>query len=274
MIWVVSFKYYETKLKSIKEAFNNKFLKVVYDVQKLAPTDSTVSQTSNTLPLYLNMVPEKKRKTVLKTLIDSIKNEFDYHFNTGIVGTRYLFDVLTDNGYPEIIYRMVNQTSFPGYGYMIAEGATTLWERWEKLEGAGMNSRNHIMLGSVDPWFFKSLAGMNALKPSWKSIMIKPFIPEDMDYVSASLNTIRGPLHVSWEKLSDRFKLVCKIPLGSTVELWFPKNNKGTSLKEGEIVIWEQGKQISNDLIEFLGEEEDYLLFKLGSGYYEFNLEI
>jgi len=266
--------YYETKLRAIKDAFNYKFLKNVYDVQKLAPTDSTVSQTSNTLPLYLNMVPEKKRKHVLETLIEGIKREFDYHFNTGIVGTRYIFDVLTGNGYPDIIYKMVNQTSFPGYGYMVKEGATTLWERWEKLEDVGMNSHNHIMLGSVDPWFFKSLAGMNALEPSWKLIRIKPFIPEDMDYVSASLNTIRGTLHVSWEKLSDMFKLVCKIPFGATAELWFPKNNKGTSLKEGEIVIWEQGKQIKNDLIEFLEENDDFILFKLGSGHYEFRMEI
>jgi alpha-L-rhamnosidase len=115
---------------------------------------------------------------------------------------------------------------------------------------------------------------MNALEPSWKSIRIKPFIPEDMDYVSASLNTIRGPLHVSWEKLSDVFKFVCQIPLGSITELWFPKNNKGTSLKEGKNIVWEQGKEISNDHIEFLEEHDDFLLFKLGSGHYEFKLEM
>jgi hypothetical protein len=95
-----------------------------------------------------------------------------------------------------------------------------------------------------------------------------------MDYVSASLNTIRGTLHVSWEKLSDMFKLVCQIPLGSSAELWFPKNNKGTLLKEGENVIWEQGKQISNDIIEALEENDDFLLFKLGSGLYEFKMKV
>ncbi|TFG23228.1 MAG: alpha-L-rhamnosidase [Promethearchaeota archaeon] len=267
-------KYYETKLKAIKDAFNTRFLSNVYDVQRLAPTDFTVSQTSNTLPLYLNMVPEKKRKRVLDTLIESIKSEYDYHFNTGIVGTRYMFDVLTDNGYPNVIYKMVTQTSFPGYGYMIKEGATTLWERWEKLEGAGMNSHNHIMLGSVDPWFFKSLAGMNALEPSWKLIRIKPFIPEDMDYVSASLKTIRGNLHVSWEKFSNSLKLVCQIPIGSNAELWVPKEF-GTVLKQGEDVIWEQGKYgVSNDIIEFIEENDTNLLLKLGSGYYEFKIEM
>jgi hypothetical protein len=95
-----------------------------------------------------------------------------------------------------------------------------------------------------------------------------------MDYVSASLNTIRGTLHLSWEKLLDVFKLVCQVPFGTTAELWFPKINKGTVLKEGKNVIWEQGKQISNDFIEFLEENDDFLLFKLGSGQYEFKMEL
>jgi len=265
----------EIKLENIKNAFNNKFLKTAYDTERFSPTDFTVSQTSNVLPLYLEMVPDKKRKHVLKTLINSIEDEFDYHFNTGIVGTRYIFDVLTDNGFPDVIYKMVNQTSFPGYGYMIKEGSTTLWERWEKLEGAGMNSHNHIMLGSVDPWFFKSLAGINTLEPSWKSIKIKPFIPLDMQYVSASLDTIRGKLHVSWEKFSNKLKLLCQIPLGSTSELWFPKESNATKLKEGDNIIWEQGKHnINHDFIEFLEENDDFIIFELGSGYYEFNLEM
>ena len=130
------------------------------------------------------------------------------------------------------------------------------------------------MLGSVDPWLFKSLGGMNALESSWKSIRIKPFIPEDMDYLSASLKTIRGNLHVSWEKLSEMFKLVCYIPVGSTAELWFPKCINGRSLKEGQEVIWEIGKEISSDTIEYLEEKDDYLLFKLGSGLYEFKMEM
>jgi hypothetical protein len=92
--------------------------------------------------------------------------------------------------------------------------------------------------------------------------------------VSASLKTIRGTLHVSWEKLSNMFKFICQIPFGATTELWFPKNNKGTLLKEGEIVIWEQGKQLSNNLIKYLEENDDFILFNLGSGHYEFKMEM
>jgi len=265
---------YFAKSENIKEAFNKKFLKGIYAVEQLAPPDTTVSQTSNVLPLYLNMVPEKSHKRVLNALIECIQKEFDYHFNTGIVGTRYIFDVLTEKGYPEIIYKMVKQKSFPGYGYMIKEGATTLWERWENLEGAGMNSHNHIMLGSVDPWFFKCLAGINAIEPGWKSLRIKPYIPPDMDYVTASVNTIRGRVHVSWEKTGDQIKVIIQIPIGSTAELWLSKPDSATTILEGEMVIWKEGKlNIDNSSIFFKEEKEEYLLFEIGSGFYEFQIK-
>jgi alpha-L-rhamnosidase len=98
---------FSNKANAIKEAFNAKFLKGVYDIKKLSPVDRTISQTSNILPLYLDMVPENKKNQVLSTLVKSIKEEFSYHFDTGIVGTRYIFDVLTENGYPEVIFKMV-----------------------------------------------------------------------------------------------------------------------------------------------------------------------
>ena len=264
---------YLTKSEIIKEAFNRKFLKGIYTVERLSPADGTVSQTSNVLPLYLKMVTDKKHKRVLKALIECIQNEFDYHFNTGIVGTRYIFDVLTENGHPDIIYKMIKQKSFPGYGYMIKEGATTLWERWENLEGSGMNSHNHIMLGSVDPWFYKCLAGINATEPGWKSLRIKPYIPSDMDYVTASINTIRGRVHVSWEKIADLIRLIIQIPIGSTAELWFPKKESTSNILEGEMVIWEKGVLITNNTaIKFKEENEEYLIFDIGSGFYEFKI--
>ena len=267
-------KSYFTKSEIIKNAFNKRFLKGIYTVEKLSPADGTVSQTSNVLPLYLNMVPENLYKRVLNSLIESIQKEFDFHFNTGIVGTKYIFDVLTEKGYPEIIYKMVKQKSFPGYGYMIKEGATTLWERWENLEGAGMNSHNHIMLGSVDPWFYKCLAGINAIEPGWKSLRIKPYIPSDMNYVSASVNTIRGRIHVSWEKTGDYLRIVTQIPIGSIAELWLPKQKSTSTIIEGEMIIWENGTLIEDKSnIKAKKEMEEFLILELGSGFYEFRIK-
>jgi alpha-L-rhamnosidase len=263
--------YYKTKTIDIKNAFNNKFLNVSYETTKLSPADRSVSQTSNALPLYLNMVPEKKKKNVLSTLINTIEEDYDYHIDTGIIGTRYIFEVLTKNGFPHAAYKMITQESFPSYGYMIKEGATTLWERWEKLEGGGMNSHNHIMLGSVDTWFYKFLGGINCESPGWQHVKIKPFIPNDMNYAHSSIKTYKGRVSCSWEKRGDSLKISTSIPVGVTAEIWFPNLNSYNETRENGELIWSQNKVIESK-IKFLKEENNYLVFLLGSGFYLFDL--
>jgi alpha-L-rhamnosidase len=169
---------------------------------------------------------------------------------------------------------MITQESFPGYGYMIKEGATTLWERWEKLESSGMNSHNHIMLGSVDSWFYKTLAGITALSPGWESLRIKPFIPKNMSYAQAKINSSKGIIHSAWEKSDKKLKLTFIIPVGSYTEVWLPIENNNISIKEGDTVIWYDKKEIKTNLQLNLREvRENYIIYSVGSGYYEFLIE-
>ncbi|MFX1487916.1 MAG: family 78 glycoside hydrolase catalytic domain [Promethearchaeota archaeon] len=265
------YKEYSIKADEIKNNFNKNFLLGTYKYIKMSLMDRAISQTSNVLPLYLGMVPEDKKKSILSQLIEAIQGHYDNHIDTGIVGTRYIFDVLTDNGYPEIAYKMINQKSFPGFGYMIREGATTLWERWEKLESSGMNSHNHIMLGSVDSWFFNTLAGIKSLAPGWKAFRIKPFLAEDMNYAQAKLNTIKGIIYSAWEKKDGSIKLTANVPIGCKAEVWIPIQDDNRIIKEGDTVIWDKGeKNISNLGLNFKSIEENYIVFNIGSGYYEF----
>jgi alpha-L-rhamnosidase len=264
---------YTEKAEQIKDDFNKEFLMRTYKYIKVSFTDGAISQTSNVLPLYLNMVPENKEKSILNYLVEAISGHYDYHVDTGIVGTRYIFEVLTDNGYPDIAYKMITQTSFPGYGYMINEGATTLWERWEKLESSGMNSHNHIMLGSVDTWFYNTLAGIRSLTPGWGKIRIKPFIPEDMNFAQAKLNTIKGMVYNAWEKRDLTIRFTTVIPVGCNAEMWIPIIGENPSIKEGDTAIWEKGVSTGDSEIVFISKEENYVIFNIGSGFYEFNVE-
>jgi alpha-L-rhamnosidase len=266
------YNHYSEKANEIKDDFNTEFLMHTYKYIKISFADRAISQTSNVLPLYLNMVPENKEKAILNSLIEAIKGHYDYHIDTGIVGTRYIFEVLTDNGYPEIAYKMINQKSFPGYGYMIKEGATTLWERWEKLESSGMNSHNHIMLGSVDTWFYKTLAGIKSLTPGWKTFRIKPFISEDMNYTQAKLNTIKGLIYSAWEKKDLNLKLTVIVPVGCDAEVWVPIIDKNPTIKEGDTVIWDnEVRELDHLGITFKSKEDNYVVFNIGSGFYEFS---
>jgi alpha-L-rhamnosidase len=265
--------FYSEKAEVIKDAFNQEFLLRTYKYIKVSFTDQAISQTSNVLPLYLKMVPENKKKSILNNLVDAIKGHYDYHIDTGIVGTRYIFEVLTDNGYPEIAYRMITQKSFPGFGYMIREGATTLWERWEKLESGGMNSHNHIMLGSVDTWFYKTLVGIISLKAGWKYVRIKPYVPDDIANAVGSMKTIRGLISSSWEKSTESLKMNLEIPIGCIAEVWIPIKNNGATIKEGDTLIWQNGKDSKAVFdIDFKELKDDYVIFNVGSGLYEFTI--
>ncbi|MHA1671329.1 MAG: family 78 glycoside hydrolase catalytic domain [Promethearchaeota archaeon] len=266
--------FYQKKAENIKLAFNKKFLKSCYETTKLSPADRTISQTSNILPLYLDMVPEKKKKMIFSTLIETIKEDFDYHIDTGIIGTKYIFDLLSDNDHPEIAYKMISQESFPSYGYMIKEGATTLWERWEKLEGGGMNSHNHIMLGSVDTWFYKSLAGISCVTPGWETIRIKPFIPDDMEYVKASISTIKGLISCSWEKLNDCLALTIEVPIGCFAQIWIPFNVENSKISENGIIVWKDNNfEIVSKNIQYKGTTDKFVILETGSGFYQFIIQ-
>jgi len=94
------------------------------------------TQTPNVLPLYMEMVPENKKGAVLQNLFENVEITNDCHLNTGILGTRYILDTLTQYGRADLAYRLATQTTYPSWGYMIKEGATTLWERWEYMRAA------------------------------------------------------------------------------------------------------------------------------------------
>ncbi|MBA7544573.1 Alpha-L-rhamnosidase [subsurface metagenome] len=157
---------------------------------------------------------------------------------------------------------------------MIKEGATTLWERWEKLEAGGMNSHNHIMLGTVDSWFYNTIAGIKSLEPSWKLLKIKTFIPNTMNYASASIKTIKGFIYSSWEKLESDLKLTIKIPVGCNAEVWIPIEEESCVITEGNVAIWSNNENIKHsDDIEFSKLEEKHVIFNIGSGFYQFVIQ-
>lgn len=268
-------KKYAQLAEAVKDAFNRQFFENdQYAGHWMSPVARNVDQTSNVLPLYLNMAPEGMKSNVLAKLLHSIIHDQDYHLDTGIIGTRYLLDVLTENCHEDIAYRIATQNTYPGWGYMIAEGATTLWERWEKITGGGMNSHNHIMLGSIDAWFYRAIAGITSLEPGWRKIRIKPGVCGDLEFATATLKTMRGAVHVSWEKHENSLDVIVQIPVGAEAEIYLPLLwDDGVVLESGSI-LWEKGvaKKNSSD-VSFSGIKEKWLVFEMGSGYYKFGLE-
>jgi alpha-L-rhamnosidase len=264
--------FYQKESEAILEAFNNEFLtKRGYAINPMSPKDRMPGQTSNVLPMALKMCPEEQEQKVIKQLTEGLVRLQGNHVDTGILGTRYLFGVLDDIGMSDTAYKVITQESYPGYGYMIREGATTLWERWENLEGGGVNSHNHIMLGSVDTWFYGTLCGIKPVEPGWRRIRIKPYLPHDMTFASASMETPRGLLKSSWERDIYSINLNVTIPPGTTAEVWIPCVSENIFIFEGDTIILEKGKSSKVVYgVEYAGAYSDYEVFNLESGCYFF----
>jgi alpha-L-rhamnosidase len=255
----------------IREAFNDYFW------DEARGGYGTNNQACNSLALYMGLVPEKHEARVIANLVRDVE-EYDCHLTTGNLCTKYVLEVLTDAGYGDIAFALAVQTSYPSWGYVLLNGATTMWERWEKATGRGMNSHNHPMFGSVGAWLYRVLAGIQvyAEGPGFGRISIRPYIPAGMKFARASLKTIRGRVESGWEVRDDGFLLRARIPVGSVAEIGIPKldGRSAFRIQENGKTLWESGKtnEKSQGVLDICEERQAFIL-KLGSGQYQFLLK-
>lgn len=149
-------KKYAELASKIKAAFNKKF----FDEKNM--TYSNGSQTALSCALFHGLVPEQHRKKIYQKLVN-VAHEKNDHIDVGVLGARYIQHALTDNGNAELAYKLVATNTYPGWGYWIEKGATTLWEDWQ-----GETSLDHVMFGDVSSWFYKALGGIRPdEKKSW-----------------------------------------------------------------------------------------------------------
>ncbi|MEM2298842.1 MAG: family 78 glycoside hydrolase catalytic domain, partial [Thermofilaceae archaeon] len=249
----------------VAEAFNREFLRENrYYV-------SPGCQTCNALPLASGITPENLRGAVFEALVRDVEVEKDRHLDTGIVGTKYLLPVLSEYGRPDLAYAVATQTSYPSWGYMIKEGATTLWERWELLKGGAMNSHNHHMFGTVDIYFYRYLAGVRPLKPGFREFAVKPD-PVGPERVSASVRALTGSIQIELSRSRGVTVLKVHVPVGSSALIYVPTHGlrKPVVLESGR-VVWRSGEPLElTEGVERAWAEGEYAVFKVGSGTYVF----
>ena len=149
--------------------------------------------------------------------------ETDDHIDSGIIGTRYVFELLCTNGLEDLAYKIMNQRDLPSFGYWVEQGSTTTWENWEGTGGSG--SHNHPMFGSGLSWFYRDLAGLRPVMPGFKSFVIKPVTPEGLDWVEYSHDTTYGEVKVRWERKGESFILDCTVPVGTTATIYVPSDS-------------------------------------------------
>ena len=253
---------------SIKQAFNEKFF---IPEQNLYGTEE-LYQGYLLFALSGDLVPEEHRQAVLDNLIHDIQVTSNGHLGTGILGTKHLINVLAEEGREAVLHEIVTQTTFPSWGHWIENGATTLWESWDSER-----SHNHQMFGTVNEYLYKYLAGIQAptnigTSVGYREIHIKPYIPEDMQWVEASVETVRGKVSSKWEKIENGLRLELTIPANTTGSVNIPTLDwSGIQILESGEVIFEEGQVAENIPGIISGREGDgFVELDLKSGNYQF----
>jgi alpha-L-rhamnosidase len=261
---------YDKLAAEIRAAFNREF----YDPKTGNYGDGT--QAANTFALFLD-IPTEKQGGAWGRLFDDIVYKHDSHLTTGIFGTKYIMELLTRTGNSDLAYDIACKTDYPSWGYMIANGATTLWELWNKREGPSMNSHNHPMFGSVGSWLYKALAGIN-LAPGatgFEKILIQPQMVRDLTHASGSTTTVRGEVACAWSRTERTVRVEVTIPFGSEAEVVIPKLGiRDFKVSEGGRTIWAKDLYAAGAAgVSGAIDKDGAIRIKTGGGRYVFVLE-
>lgn len=190
---------YRTIAAEIRQAYNDRF----YTPQTgFYGQLQHISQFGNALPLWLEMAPAEERAKVVDSLLWDIEHAHgSVQLTTGILGTKYTVELLSRLGRNDLVYQLFNRTAYPGWGFMIDHGATTIWERWQYLIGSEMNSHNHPALTSADTWFLQELLGM---KLEWADgvgkFVIQPYFAPGLSSAKGYWVTPWGRFGVAWTR--------------------------------------------------------------------------
>jgi len=160
------------------------------------------TQTGYVLALHMNLVPDKLRKAAAQKLVDKIEANHGM-LATGFLGTPYLLEELTKTGHADLAWKLLLNTQYPSWGYLVEHGATTMWERWngdQMKDDPSMNSYNHYAYGAVADWIYRSAAGIDAspLDAGFHTVVLHPVFDPRLGSVSFDYASTYGAIHSEW----------------------------------------------------------------------------
>jgi alpha-L-rhamnosidase len=218
-------------------------------------------QTLYSTLLYHDVIPAADNESAKELLLKAIKDEPSGHLNTGIFGTKYALETLSDKISPNTVFDIVNSTTFPGWGFMIEKGATTIWETWK--ESDNIYSNCHPMFGTVTEWFYRWLAGIrpDPEYPGFEKFFLAPSTPEKLDSVKCTYNSPFGKIVSNWKRTENgKINYEMTIPSNSSANiiLQLTRSQKITLQKKGHNFDPEKitGLQSGN----FILDEGEYLI--------------
>ena len=202
-------------------------------------------------------------------MVDKTEKDWNSHVSAGVIGIQWLMRGLTMHGRADLAFRIATNRDYPSWGYMIENGATTIWELWNgNTANPSMNSHNHVMLLSdLLIWFYEHLAGIQNAPDhtGFEKIVMCPCPVAGLDYVKASYHSMHGLIKSSWNKNGDMFQWEITVPGNATAMVYVPATDKAQVTESGVKASAAKG-------VKFVKMEGGYAVFEVGSGSYSFTV--
>jgi alpha-L-rhamnosidase len=252
---------YRALFERIAKHFQERFVKADGKIQGH-------TQTGYCMALHFGLLNDKQRKQAVDHLVDRIEAK-DFHLSVGFLGVPILLPTLTEIGRSDLAYRLLQNKTYPSWGYSVEQGATTIWERWnswtrEKGFNAGaMNSFNHYAYGACSEWMFYSILGIDLNSPGYKSIRMKPEVGHGVQWAKGHYDSIHGRITSDWKIDVDKFRWKVTVPANTTASLFMPTDQLGR--------VTESGRPIEDIVgLRFDDVKDGRVVLAVGSGTYDF----
>ncbi len=228
------------------------------------------TQAGYALALHFRLYPESMREKAVQHLLKGM-DQYDGHLSTGIQSTNRMMLELADTGHEDLAYTLLLRQDFPSWGYMIEQGATTIWERWDGyvegrgFQNPGMNSFNHYAVGAVGEWVWRHVVGLNPdpVSPGYKHFYIHPRPGGGIQHVTAQYESVRGPIAVAWNIDEVMFSISVTVPHNSSATVILHNSD--------EAAVTENRQQLQRcEGILDIRKLESGLAIHIASGSYQF----
>jgi alpha-L-rhamnosidase len=231
---------------------------------------SSNTQTAYVLALEFDLLPPPLRSRAAERLAEDVRR-FESHLTTGFVGTPYLCHVLSQNGYLDLAYELLEQETYPSWLYPVKQGATTIWERWDGIrpdgsfQSAGMNSFNHYAYGAIGSWLYGVVAGIrpDPEKPGFKKIVVQPRPGGTLTRAAARLDSMYGSILSAWDLQNEVLQLKIEIPPNTDAAVHLPHANIDEVRESGQRLGGHEGIRESS-------QHKNEVVLEVGSGSYDF----
>jgi alpha-L-rhamnosidase len=236
--------------------------------------DGTVSgnsQTGYAMALGMDLVPAGQRDLVADRFVAKIATGGGA-LTTGFLGTPWLLPALSGSGHLDKAYELLLREEYPSWGYEVAMGATTMWERWNSInpDGSfndpGMNSFNHYAYGAVGKWMYENIAGIAPTSAGYASFRVAPRPGGGLTSGRGRYESAYGTITSSWRLVGSRFRLTVDVPVNTTATVEVPASTAAEVTESGDPADGAQGVREATFA-------DGVLTLTVGSGHYEFAAE-